>query len=104
MEQHEQGSQPNEKNELLAKEGQHDAPVRTQRKRQYVLKAVIITLVLFVWWSATAIESLLNRTPREFGREDTNKNFMNFQDVGTRFMAIIEHAKLTRYRSFRARN
>jgi len=71
----------NEKSGLLAKDRQTEAPIRTQRKRQYVLKGLVVALILFAWLSATAIESLLSRAPREFRQHNGDRNHVEFQDV-----------------------
>jgi hypothetical protein len=74
-------AQLDEKSGLLAKNGQIEDPIRTLRKRKYVLRGMVVALVAFVWMSATAIESLLSRAPPRFGQEKGNGDHVEFQDV-----------------------
>jgi hypothetical protein len=68
-----------EKSGLLDKtEGKEERP---RRKRQYALRAIVVALILSVWWSATVIESLLSREPRRRDPDVGNQDQLDFQDV-----------------------
>jgi len=54
---------------------------RPQRKRQYALRAIVVVLILSVWWSATMIESLLSREPRRREPVVGPQDQLDFQDV-----------------------
>lgn len=72
-------TQFDEKSGLLNKTERKEE--RPQRKRQYALKAIVVVLILTVWWSATVIESLLSREPRRRDPDIGDQDQLDFQDV-----------------------
>lgn len=53
------------------------------RKRQYVVRGLVVVLISFVWLSAVGIESLLGRQPRGWEQDKIKGNIkhVDYQDV-----------------------